>query len=358
MTSLLEERYRRVLRLLPADYRHAWEEDMVDSFLQGAYDANPEDPEGVEISSPSRAEVASVAALALRLRLGGTGAAPRRFARAEAIRLVALAGLLAHVVTALTDTLTMAWMVWRLDDLIGPDGIPEGSWLTDRWHALWALAGLLWLPAYLSLLFGHRRAARVLAVVALLPMLFSGAVGPAGYEFTSGQAYALFFGALPVLALAAFHQDAPPIRYRPWLIAVPVGVALALAVQLPVHLNSHRLGAGRDLWLLALVDWPGLWCTALAGATVMQLVATRRSAIPSRPLALALLVAAAFGLRLATTLDYFRWGAPDNILPTAVGAVQCAVMLAAGGYLITVAARGMRRLPAPSAATGADARHG
>ncbi|GGQ48373.1 hypothetical protein [Couchioplanes azureus] len=350
MTSLLEERYRRVLRLLPADYRHAWEEDMVDTFLQAAYDADPEDPEGVEISSPGKAEVASIVALALRLRLGGAGAAPRRFAWGEATRLVALAGLLAPTVLALSDALFMAWVAGHMDDFIGPEGIPEGSWLADRWLALWALTGLLWLPAYLSVLFGHRRAAHVLAVIALLPVLISGAERLSRDEFTATEAYELLLVVLPVLALAAFHRDAPPVRCRPWLIALPAGVALVLAAHLPL-----RLAGDWDAWFLPLVDRPALACAVLIGATVMQAVPGSR--IPSWPLALALLVAAALVLRLMTTLGYLGYDSPNHIAMATIGAVQCAALLAAGGYLTRVAVRGMRRLPAP-ARPATDARHG
>lgn len=36
MNTDLEHRYRRLLRLLPAGYRQAWEEDMVTTFLHSA----------------------------------------------------------------------------------------------------------------------------------------------------------------------------------------------------------------------------------------------------------------------------------------------------------------------------------
>ena len=35
MTNVLEERYRSLLRILPADYRAEWEEEMVATYLQG-----------------------------------------------------------------------------------------------------------------------------------------------------------------------------------------------------------------------------------------------------------------------------------------------------------------------------------
>jgi hypothetical protein len=75
----LEQRYRRVLRLLPGYYRDNWEEDMVAAFLDSWLTGDPdEDVAILEFCKPTRPEVASVASLAVRLYLGGTGA-PRRY---------------------------------------------------------------------------------------------------------------------------------------------------------------------------------------------------------------------------------------------------------------------------------------
>ncbi|MFC3383216.1 hypothetical protein [Couchioplanes azureus] len=353
MTSLLEERYRRVLRLLPADYRQAWEEDMVASFLQAAHAADPDDPEGVEIGVPSRAEVASVAALALRLRLGGVGAAPRPFAWGEAVRRVALIGLLAHAIGALVGVLFMVWIAGQLPGLMRlPDAEPAG--FTDRWLALWSLTGLLWLPAYLSAVHGHRRAARNLAVVAFVPVLISSVVGLVDGVpgFTLTQVYWLLFDAVPVLALAAFGPQSPPVRARPWLVALPVGGAATFAALL-----AAQPVPGRELLAQALADWPGLWCAALTAAAVVHLVAARpsRRRAPTWPLALALLVPAVLGLRLTTLLDYLGFAVPtaDNAALATVGVIQCAVVAGVGALLAGVAARRLRRLPTVAPSTPA-----
>ena len=61
----LEQRYRRVLRLLPGYYRDRWEEDMVAAFLDGWLTGDPdEDSVTMEYDRPSRQEIASVAGLA------------------------------------------------------------------------------------------------------------------------------------------------------------------------------------------------------------------------------------------------------------------------------------------------------
>ena len=63
----LEQRYRRVLRLLPGYYRDAWEEDMVAAFLDSWLTGDPEvDPAVLKFCRPSLGEVASVAGLAAR----------------------------------------------------------------------------------------------------------------------------------------------------------------------------------------------------------------------------------------------------------------------------------------------------
>ena len=43
----LEQRYRRVLRLLPAYYRSTWEQDMVAAFLESSLTGHPDEDEWV-----------------------------------------------------------------------------------------------------------------------------------------------------------------------------------------------------------------------------------------------------------------------------------------------------------------------
>ncbi|HZM75585.1 MAG TPA: hypothetical protein VFC19_07645, partial [Candidatus Limnocylindrales bacterium] len=71
----LEERYRRVLRLLPASYRGVWEEDMVATFLASVATDDREEAEYLaDFGRPSWPEVFSIVALAIRLRIGSAGA--------------------------------------------------------------------------------------------------------------------------------------------------------------------------------------------------------------------------------------------------------------------------------------------
>jgi hypothetical protein len=98
MSGNLERRYRRVLRLLPGWYRQQWEQDMVAAFLDSWLTGDPDADEHIaRAAGPSWAEVASVAGLAARLYLGGTGT-PRRFAWGRAIRRAVLAVMLVNAV--------------------------------------------------------------------------------------------------------------------------------------------------------------------------------------------------------------------------------------------------------------------
>ncbi len=70
--SRLEERYRRVLRLLPAGYRRQWEDDMVAAFLETMQTGDAETDEYLaDHGRPSLAEMTSILSLAVRLRIGG-----------------------------------------------------------------------------------------------------------------------------------------------------------------------------------------------------------------------------------------------------------------------------------------------
>jgi hypothetical protein len=144
--------------------------------------------------------------------------------------------------------------------------------------------------------------------------------------------------ALLVLALVAFHQDAPPVRRRPWLVAPAVGIAV---------LGLFLLVRPTNPWVL--VDWPDLYCVVLVGAAVAHLAAPalgRTLRTPSWSLALVLLGLAVFGLRVVSLLDYalVTAGGQRSAL-LAVGAGEALAVLAVGGPLARRAAKLLRRLP-------------
>ena len=345
MSSLLEERYRRALRMLPSAYRGVWEEDMVATFLERAYAADPDDPEGVELSSPSRAELASIAALAVRLRLGGVGAAPRYFAWGEAMRRIALVGLLVYAAGAIVSVAVHIWIAQRLPgSAISPD-----VWAANRSRTLWTIVNLLWVPAFLLLLYGYSRAARVVAWVAVVPILISTVAGLTADHgaFVVSGVFGLLFDALPVLALAAFHTTAPPVRRRPWLVGLLVAAALTLGLVL--------LGqAAPDV--VMLFDWAGLWSVGVCAAALGLLASSGRAGRGgpstrglSTPwvLALAVLGWGVFGLRVTSLVDVLTHMAttPTRSTVVSLGLAEATAVLVVTATLTMVAAGAVRRLP-------------
>lgn len=311
----LERRYRRLLRVLPDFYRRAWEEDMVATFLAGALPDDPEDAAfTAEYGRPDWSEVASIVALAVRLRVGGAGAPARSLAWGEAVRRVALAGLLAHAVNALAGLGAMLWLPSRFDD----HGVP------DQDVMVWSLFGLGWVAAYLALVLGRSHQARQFAGLSLLVVAISAGVDLAVTDgaYLISRSVGLLVVAVPVLALVAFHEQAPPVRPRPWLVALPVGTALVTVVLL----LTQYPGSGN------LVDWPGLACGAVfAAALAYQVAPTVGWGSPSWPAALVLLAAATLVLRVMTLLDYLQHTtAPErNSLTTAALVEGIAVLVVA-----------------------------
>jgi hypothetical protein len=211
VTTLLEARYRTVLRLLPAYYRREREEEMVETYLWDI------DQETQEQSRPTLGEVASVIALAVRSRLGA-GAAPRRYAvLGSAVRLFALFAVLLQAASAVVDrVLGLTWASTRGGsqwDLFTDGFVGHGGWAGAGAVAQWFLP-LLWTVAYFALLRDHRRLARMAALVAALPTLWPLADLWARDFAPSDSAYVVAATVLAwssALALcAAHHRDAPP----------------------------------------------------------------------------------------------------------------------------------------------------
>ncbi|MFI1505455.1 hypothetical protein [Streptomyces sp. NPDC020597] len=210
-TTLLEARYRAVLRLLPAYYRQEREEEMVEVFL-GETDRDLQDQ-----SRPTLGEAASVAALAVRTRLG-TAAAPRRYALlGSTVRLFALCAVLLQAAAAVADrALELTWTsthgaFGRHVFLSGFTG--RGPVVASAAVAAWALP-LLWTVGYFALLRDRRRTARISVLLAALPTLWP-FLAPFVTDFPPPEpAYAAAtaaFAWLPTLALCtACHRDAPP----------------------------------------------------------------------------------------------------------------------------------------------------
>jgi hypothetical protein len=212
----LEQRYRRVLRLLPGYYRARWEEDMVAAFLDSWRSGNPEDDAWIlRFGRPTRPEVASVVGLAARLYLGGAGAPRRFFAWGQAVRGAVLSVVLVHAVFALDNFVRLGWAD-RVFGVPAPPaslaGAPVGIWLAATYAVSCA-----WIVVFAALLLGHYRTAQAIAALAVITDL----VVLLQRQITGTQpllygiwAYWVLLDLAPVLAMAAFHRDAPPAARR------------------------------------------------------------------------------------------------------------------------------------------------
>ncbi|MGC5012449.1 hypothetical protein ACLQ2R_16925 [Streptosporangium sp. DT93] len=345
--SLLEDRYRRVLRLLPASYRAGREEEMVCAFMEGSPDlTDADDPR------PRWSEIASVAALSLRVRLGGTGAAPRFLAWGRAVRLVAVLGLLFHA------TVSCAWF---LDIVRRSLSTGQPAVLGEIGSARWLydisvmLGYLLWIAVFGTLVRGHLRTAKILALLALVS--FYGPLVQGGPQTGDSLVYGLLFS-VPVLALVAgFHRDAPPPHLPRWAAALPVLAGVPLHVIMSA-LGSLGMSQNID-WTLWSWLWPwlsnsGMACLAflVAGAICLG----RRPSAPggrdpSLPLALAIL-SVPVTLARVTFLTVDAVDPPTRTM-AAVNIGQLVAVLLCGLALARVAIRALPAVPPLPEATDA-----
>ncbi|MEW2518855.1 hypothetical protein [Actinacidiphila alni] len=226
--TLLEQRYRAVLRLLPAYYRRAREEEMVETFLLRvgvAEDGAEDEARDLDLMRPSWREAGSVVTLAVRSRMGAAGAPSGYVTLGGAVRHFALFALLLQAAATVTEAaLSLAWSSRSAYDrsLLLDVFTSDGGYGWARGVALWA-APPLWTAAYATLLRQRPRGARLFAAVAAVaasePLVdeahWSGTV-------TALTVATAVFGWLIVLAVCCgFHADAGPAR----LPAVPPGLA-------------------------------------------------------------------------------------------------------------------------------------
>jgi hypothetical protein len=346
MTDVLEARYRKLLRILPAGYRAAWEEEMVATFLHGmATDDEDEAEYLAEFGRPPWSEVASVVGLAVRLRLpvvrshlGGTGAAPRHRAVGDAVRIAALLGLLTHAAVAVTNLAIQLWLAGRVPGM-APPAEPWVGALTRPWPTVLVLLGFAAVPAYLALVAGRWSAARLLAVVSVGALLLAAVTDVVtGGPVQLTRILTLLIDGLLLAALWAFHGTAPPVRRRPWLIALPVTTAIAAGMIIGVNVG------GPAVW--TIIDWPALCCAPVAVGLAVHLV--RPGAGVAWSTALAALAATVLVQRLLTLPEFASNVPPAQVTTVLVaGAVEAAAVALLGLPVALRARRALRRLPAP-----------
>jgi hypothetical protein len=198
----------------------------------------------------------------------------------------------------------------------------------------------------LTLVAEYRCIARVLAAAALVPSLVSFGVRAtlAGGAFLASDVSRLHVAVVPVLAAAAFHPESPPVRERPWLVALPVGV---VAVTVLGFLPQHP-GSG------VLIDMPRMACVFVCVAGVAYLAAPGlgwggQSA--SWSVALAVLGTGVLGLRLVTFVDYLGFADRTEGLyaRVTVGVVEAIATAAITAVLSVVGGRALNALSASEA---------
>lgn len=338
MTTLLETRYRAVLRLLPAYYRRAREDEMIDTYLCDV------DQETADQSRPTVGEVASIAALAVRTRLAAAGA-PRSYALlGAATRLFVLFAVLLQAASAVVDrVLALTWAStgdatrWEIfaSGFTG-HGLPTGIIAVVDWTL-----PLLWAAGYVALLRDRRRLARAAVLLAALPTAWQLVAPLVDESVPPDPAYAAtsaLLAWLTALALcAAYHRDAPPASLpagSPGLLFTACCVVMgASIVLLPVVADSvwapatcFLVGAlGWLLWRARRTD-QGTACEAIALA------------------ALGLLILA---VRVAALYPWLDVPTPDVFLGSVLA--QTAALVVLTGALAAVAGRSLRALNRPAA---------
>jgi hypothetical protein len=228
----------------------------------------------------------------------------------------------------------VGWLPALPASLAGP--VPGGFW-----PAVGHAVNYTWIVVFLALVLGQYRTARVIAALAiaadlafLLQAQFAGILlRPLG----SWSSWFLF-DLTPVLAMAAFHRDAPPAARRPWLLAVP---GYYLLVPVPVMVLQ---ATGNQAWL---PDSAGLGCLVVSLACLAHapraLSRSRRAAGSGVwSLALTLLAAVAGAWRIVSLGNYVH----DPHLIT-VSLAELLILLAAAALVAPDAACAPTAAPAP-----------
>jgi hypothetical protein len=311
---------------------------MVATFLDSWLTGDPdEDSVTMEYDRPTRQEIASVVTLAARLYLGGAGAPRRYFAWGQAVRGAVLAVVLGNALWGLGQLTQLA----RSRHLIGWLPPPPGGF----WPAVSYAVGYAWIVVLVALVLGDYRSARftaVPAVAAELGVVLHAQLGVGLPSPFASWSHWVLIDLAPVLAMGAFHRDAPPPARRPWLLALP---ALYLLVYVP--LVTAQL-TGHDAWV---PDNPGLCCllVALLCAAHAPRAWASRAGTGEWSLTLVLLAAVA-GLNRVTSLTLYR---QDPHL-FKVGLAELLILAAAAALVARDAAR--TQAPVPPSLSGSHLR--
>ncbi|HEY1619945.1 MAG TPA: hypothetical protein VGG25_20140 [Streptosporangiaceae bacterium] len=338
MSGGLEQRYRRLLRLLPGWYREQWERDMVAAFLDSRLTGDPALDEHLSSAArPSGPEVASVAVLAVRLHLAGQ-ATPRRHTWGQSLRRAVCAVVLVHAVLAV-NVLAFLWSRRLVGWLPAPPGSPVTAAPGGAWDWAYFLVSAAWIVIFVTLACGRYRTARVLAALAIVPNLVAllqaqlTGIMPAPF---GSWAFWVLADLVPVLAMTAFRGDARPGVPGLWLLALPAGYLLVYGALWAL------LATGSSAWL---PDFAGLCCVLVSLACLAHApLAWSRRAASTGPwsLALVLLAAIAGAYRIISLTGYLN--DPHLIR---VSLAELLILLTAAALVAPDAARTQAATPGP-----------
>jgi hypothetical protein len=204
----------------------------------------------------------------------------------------------------------------------------------------WYLVAYAWIVSLVALVLGHYRTAQVIAALAIVPDLvwllqgeFIGAFrGPS----VGPWAFWVLINLAPVLAMAAFHRDAPSAARWPWLLALPAGYLVVAMPPLAIQ------ASGNSVWI---PDFSGLYCllVALACLALAPRARSRRSAGSGLwSLALTLLAADAGAYRIFSLTDYLH---NPHLIDVSLG--ELLILAAAVALVLPNATRAQTATPAP-----------
>jgi hypothetical protein len=198
---------------------------------------------------------------------------------------------------------------------------------------------IAWIAIFVTLALGYYRTARVLAALAIVPglaaLIQAQLTGIMPAPFAAWPFWVLIDLA-PVLAMTAFHRNAPPAAPLPWLLALPAGYLLVYVPLLALQ------ETGNSAWL---PDFPGLCCILVSLACLAHAPrAWSRQADGTGPwsLTLVLLAAVAGAYRIVTLPGYLN----DPHLIT-VSLTELLIVLGAVVLVAPDAARAQTATPAP-----------
>ncbi|WP_236829306.1 hypothetical protein [Blastococcus sp. KM273128] len=261
--SPLEERYRRLLRLLPEPARSRWADDMVETYLAAA---TTDDPEYAEFGSPTPADRLDVLRLAVRLRLGAPGASLRAVAAGRTVRLVALTGGVALATQGAIGLATTAWVHGLVPGVPAP---PLPGPLVAAPGAVLAHAVDVLLVALAVCLVRGAATARPLAAAALIGLVLA-TTSRLGGPSAVPAVLSLVTCAVTLLAAVLVPAERVPRRDR-WLVAVPALVTLLAPVVATAGWVAARPLDEPGPWLLALGQPTGWWAVALVAVAAAAL---------------------------------------------------------------------------------------